>query len=381
MEELVSITLGTDESHQLKIGSMLEPALRDQLWTAECQNSFEALKEYLTAPPLLSKPLAGEELFLYLAIAKSTVSAVIVRNQNSKHLPIYYVSKVLQGAELRYLDTEKLAFALLIAARKLRPYFQFHSITVLTDKPLRRILHKSDISGRLVPWSIELGEFDIHYKPRPSIKARYMIVDDVLYKRSFTLPYLRCLTPTKATYALCEVTNRTLLQGLKKKLDGAKGLWVDKLHKILWAYRTTTRHPTGETPFNLAFGTEALIPVEIGLPSLRLLTYDPNMNDEALRCNLDLLDEQRDQAQLRLATYQQRVARYHDRRIRPRAFRIGDLVLRRVEALTPHDAIGKLSPNWEGPYRVTKYGGPGSYHFEHLDGKSIPRTWNATNLR
>ncbi|KAK3009335.1 hypothetical protein RJ639_014476 [Escallonia herrerae] len=364
-------------------------------WTAECQTSFEALKEYLTVPPLLSKPLAGEELFSYLAIAESAVSAVLVRNQN-----------------------KKLAFALLIAARKLRPYFQSHSITVLTDKPLRRILHKPDVSGRLVPWSIELGEFDIHYKPRPSIKgqaladfivectlpiedeeqlpqqegpftwtlhvdARYTIVDDVLYKRSFTLPYLRCLTPTEATYALreTEVTNRTLLQGLKKKLDGAKGLWVDELHKILWAYRTTTRNPIGETPFNLAFGTEALIPVEIGLPSLRLLTYDLNMNDEALRCNLDLLDEQRDQAQLRLAAYQRRVARYHDRRIRPLAFRIGDLVLCRVEASTPRDAIGKLSPNWEGPYRVTKYGGPGSYHLEHLDGKSIPRTWNATNLR
>ncbi|KAK3010618.1 hypothetical protein RJ639_010794 [Escallonia herrerae] len=178
-----------------------------------------------------------------------------------------------------------------------------------------------------------------------------------------------------------EVTNRTLLQGLKKKLDGVKGLWVDELHKILWAYRTTTRNPTGETPFNLACGTEALIPVEIGLPSLRLLTYDPNMNDEALRCNLDLLDEQRDQAQLRLAAYQQRVARYHDRRIHPLAFCIGDLVFRRVAASNPRDAIGKLSQNGEGPYRVTKYGGPGSYHLEHLDGKSIPRMWNATNLR
>ncbi|KAK3027684.1 hypothetical protein RJ639_041394 [Escallonia herrerae] len=183
------------------------------------------------------------------------------------------------------------------------------------------------------------------------------------------------------TNSQTEVTNRTLLQGLKKKLDGAKGLWVDELHKILWAYRTTIRNLTGETPFNLAFGTEALIPVEIGLPYLCLLTYDPNMNDEALRCNLDLLDEQRDRAQLRLAAYQQRVARYHDRRIRPLAFCIGDLVLRRVAASNPHDAIGKLSPNWEGPYRVTKYGGPRSYHLEHLDGKSIPRTWNATNLR
>ncbi|KAK3041701.1 hypothetical protein RJ639_001511 [Escallonia herrerae] len=129
----------------------VEPNIKNFEWTAECQNSFEALKEYLTVTPLLSKPLAGKELFLYLAKAESAVSAVLVRNQN---------------------NTEKLAFALLIAARKLRPYFQSHSITVLTDKPLRRILHKPDVSGRLVPWSIEFGEFHIHYKPRPSIKGQ-----------------------------------------------------------------------------------------------------------------------------------------------------------------------------------------------------------------
>ncbi|KAK3022885.1 hypothetical protein RJ639_045975 [Escallonia herrerae] len=117
----------------------------EELWIAECQASFEALKNYLSAPPLLSKTLVGEELFLYLAIADSAVSAVLVREQDGKQLPIYYVSKVLQGAELRYPDTEKLVFALLVAAQKLQPYFQYHSITVLMDKPLQRILHKPDV--------------------------------------------------------------------------------------------------------------------------------------------------------------------------------------------------------------------------------------------
>ncbi|KAK3015247.1 hypothetical protein RJ639_007119 [Escallonia herrerae] len=132
-------------------------------WTTECQASFDALKEYLASPPLLSKPVPGEELFLYLTVAESPVSAVLVRDEATRQLPIYYVSKILQGAEQRYPDTEKLAFALLMAARKLRPYFQSHTIVVLTDKPLRRILHEPDLSGRLVPWSVELGEFDIQY--------------------------------------------------------------------------------------------------------------------------------------------------------------------------------------------------------------------------
>ncbi|KAK3040979.1 hypothetical protein RJ639_029089 [Escallonia herrerae] len=72
-----------------------------------------------------------------------------------------------------------------------------------------------------------------------------------------------------------EVPNRTLLQRIKKKLDGTKRLWVDELPKILWAYNTTSWTSTGDTPFSLSFGIEALIPVEIGLPSLRLTTYDP----------------------------------------------------------------------------------------------------------
>ncbi|KAK2999843.1 hypothetical protein RJ639_023861 [Escallonia herrerae] len=291
-----------------------------------------------------------------LRLAESAVSAVLIREQDGRQFPIYYVSKVLQGAEQRYPNAKKLAFALLIATRKLWPYFQSHTIIVLTDKPLRRILHKPDLSGRLVPWSIELGEFDIHYRPRPSIKGQALA--------DFT-----------------EVTNRTLLQGIKKKLDGAKGLWVDELHKILWAYNTTTRAPTGETPFSLSFGTEALIPIEIGLPSLRLTTYDTVRNEEALRANLDLLDEQREQAAMRLAAYQHRVSKFYDQRVRPRIFRVGDLVLRRITASAPRDAIGKLAPNWEGPYKVVKLGGPGAYHLETMDGKEIPRTWNATNLR
>ncbi|KAK3027190.1 hypothetical protein RJ639_042456 [Escallonia herrerae] len=177
------------------------------------------------------------------------------------------------------------------------------------------------------------------------------------------------------------VTNRTLLQGLKKKLDGAKGLWVEELPKILWAYHTTTRTATCETPFSLAFGTEAIILLEIGLPLARLVTYNPDTNDAGLRGNLDLLDETRDQVAMRLAAYQHRVAKFFDKRVRSRSFRIGDLVLRRMDVSIPRDAIGKLSPNWEGPYSVIKLGGPGSYQLETLDGKAIPRTWNARILR
>ncbi|GMH13234.1 hypothetical protein Nepgr_015075 [Nepenthes gracilis] len=86
----------------------------------------------------------------------------------------YYVSKMLTGPETRYLRVEKLALALISSARRLRPYFQAHRIVVLTDQPLKTILQKPDVSGRLVKWAIELGEFDIEFQPRPAVKAQVL---------------------------------------------------------------------------------------------------------------------------------------------------------------------------------------------------------------
>jgi hypothetical protein len=87
-------------------------------------------------------------------------------------LPVYYTSKAFQGAEERYPAMEKLALALVIAARKLRPYFQSHKIIVLTNHPLRKAMKKPDVAGRLIQWAVELSEFDIEYRPKQAIKAQ-----------------------------------------------------------------------------------------------------------------------------------------------------------------------------------------------------------------
>ena len=88
-----------------------------------------------------------------------------------------------------------------------------------------------------------------------------------------------------------EVTNRTLLQGIKTRLEKAKETWTDELYHVLWAYRTTQRLPTGETPFALAFGTKAIIPIELKLPSAQVVAFDEHQNSQSLRANLDLLEE------------------------------------------------------------------------------------------
>ncbi|XP_074351135.1 uncharacterized protein LOC141690301 [Apium graveolens] len=75
-----------------------------------------------------------------------------------------------------------------------------------------------------------------------------------------------------------EVTNRTLLQSLRKNVQDSKSLWVKELPNMLWAYRTNTRKPTGESPFRLTYGTEALVPVEVGEPSTQVQNYNPKLN-------------------------------------------------------------------------------------------------------
>ncbi|KAK3025428.1 hypothetical protein RJ639_040976 [Escallonia herrerae] len=108
---------------------------------------------------------------------KVAISVILVREDNGLQRPIFYVSKVLQDVEARYLKIDKIALALVILARHLRPYFQSHTIVVLTDQPLRKVLLSPEALGRLVNWSVELGEFNIQYKLRTTIKARALRKD------------------------------------------------------------------------------------------------------------------------------------------------------------------------------------------------------------
>ncbi|KAL2237788.1 UNVERIFIED_CONTAM: Retrovirus-related Pol polyprotein from transposon 17.6 [Sesamum indicum] len=122
-------------------------------------------------PPLLANPKEGEALFLYLGVSENAVSSVLVRDEGNSQNPIYYVSKMLQGAESRYSEMEKLALALVVTARKLRPYFQSHKIVVLTNHPLKHVMSRREASGRLIKWVVELGQYDIDYQPRTAQKA------------------------------------------------------------------------------------------------------------------------------------------------------------------------------------------------------------------
>ena len=131
-----------------------------------------------------------------------------------------------------------------------------------------------------------------------------------------------------------EVMNRSLLKIIKTQLEGAKGIWPKELPSILWAYRTMAKMPIGETPFWLVYGSEAVIPAKVGLTSYRVGNHDEGRNDEAMRLQLDLLDEVRATVEQRLARYQDLMAKHYNSKVKHWDFQVGDMVLRKVIGAT-----------------------------------------------
>ncbi|CAH9054188.1 unnamed protein product [Cuscuta epithymum] len=738
-------------------------------WTDQHEQALQQLKEYMTTPPLLTKPKEGDELQLYLAVSEHAVSAVLTKEDDGMQTPVYYVSKSLNGPETRYALLEKLVLALITASVKLRPYFESHTICVRTNYPMKSIMRKPELSGRMAKWSIQLGAYDIRYEPRTALKSqtladfvadfspklqteaekeaciitdglpqqkwtlhtdgasnlngaglgvvlkspqgdtmlqavhcdfnatnneaeyealivgltlakdlgikllqvkcdsllivnqangvyaakdpkmtsylevviklmawfdeitleqvpreentqadalaaigsclgaevnsnipfihltspaidrlesvstissssqddwtqpyiaylrhnilpldkkeakaflskvtKFLLIDDVLFKRSKAGPYQRCLAPQEAmrvlkdlhegecgnhaagrslsnkalrfgyywptmrhdaitftqscqacqkhgpirhqpseslhpilspwpfmkwgmdivgklpeapgqkvymlamtdyfskwveaepfrqvrdeqvisfikrnilcrfgipseivcdngsqfisakTRRFCErynirletstprypqsngqveSSNKIIVSNLKKRLEKAQGRWADELPLILWADRTTPKNATGQTPFSLVYGCEAVIPAEIEVPSSRYGLMTEERNNVELIHDLDTIDEIREKAKIRLQSYQQMVAKSFNKNVRAKVFKKGDWVLRRAFG---NEASGKFSPNWEGPYKIVDIIRQGAYRLESIDGKQVPRSWNAVHLK
>jgi hypothetical protein len=138
----------------------------------EAEAAFQKLKGFMEILPTLTAPINGETMYMYITASHESINAVLLAEREKRQVPIYFINRVLQGAELNYRELERLILALVHAARRLRRYFQAHPITVLTDKPIKQILSKPEKSGRVSKWAIKLGEHEIEYKGQNSIKGQ-----------------------------------------------------------------------------------------------------------------------------------------------------------------------------------------------------------------
>ena len=131
---------------------------------------------------------------------------------------------------------------------------------------------------------------------------------------------------------------------MKIRLIEAKRVWADELYSVFWSYQPALQRPTGETPFRLTFGVEAVISMEIGLPTTKLENFHEESKLDWLKINLDFLDKIKEGAQICMTTYKQKVPRYYNARVKLKLFHKGDLVLHGAKILKPSEQR-KLVPN------------------------------------
>nr|GEY45836.1 reverse transcriptase domain-containing protein [Tanacetum cinerariifolium] len=270
------------------------------------------------------------------------------------------------------------------------------------------------------------------------LKARqYELREGVLYRRSFLTPWLRCVGPLQADYVMREIqegscsmhagprsvvakairlgfywptmhkdaremipicndsicigqapqsnglverANRSLREGIKACLGEGNKNWVEELPHVLWAHRTMIKSSHGNTPFSLTYGTEAVIPAEIRMPTYRTAVADVVNNDKELRLNLDLLEERRERTAICEARAK---SKYYFIMLRSQApqRKFGPLIVYRSNDASHAVVGGKLGPKWEGPYEVTEALGNGAYKLRFTDETVLPRTWNVLNLK
>ncbi|GKA88151.1 reverse transcriptase domain-containing protein [Tanacetum coccineum] len=141
-------------------------------------------------------------------------------------------------------------------------------------------------------------------------------------------------TPIKQpqTNGQVERANRSLREGIKARLGEDNKNWVEEVPHVLWVHRTMIKTSKGDTSFSLTYNTEAVIPVEIGMPSLRCAEINQADNDEGLLLNLDILEERREKGAVREAKSKAKMEKYYNAKVRNTAFRPRDFVYRINEA-------------------------------------------------
>ena len=131
----------------------------------------------------------------------------------------------------------------------------------------------------------------------------------------------------------------------------------------------------------MTYGAEAVILLKIGFPTFRPNAFTLGDNDRLLEKSLDLIEERRENAMVRLAYYQHKLKQGYDTNVKLRPLAVGDLVLRKVLGTTRNPTWGKLGPNWEGLYRITSVARIGAYYLKALDEKTVLHPWNVNNLK
>nr|GEX76662.1 reverse transcriptase domain-containing protein [Tanacetum cinerariifolium] len=307
--------------------------------TKEAEEAFQQIKNLIMDLPSLTPPWEKETLYTYLVVSAKAVSAVLLTDRKGRQCPVqkavrqgYYWPTIHEDAKKEvekcdscqiHASVPRLSKTLMTSIMAPWPFYQWGM----------------DILGPLPPAMggakfviVAIDYFTKWIKAKPLVKitsnelirfvmdniicrfglSRIIITDNGAqlvndpfkswYGR-FEIHQMNTTVEHPQANGLVERANTSLMEGIKTRLEREKSGWVDELPNVLWAHRTSIKKSNGETPFSLACGSEAVISVEIGIPTYRTLTIREGYNEEEMRLNLDLLQERRETAAIREARY------------------------------------------------------------------------------
>ncbi|KAL0290266.1 UNVERIFIED_CONTAM: hypothetical protein Sradi_7053900 [Sesamum radiatum] len=216
---------------------------------------------------------------------------------------------------------------------------------------------KPVLSDRLARWYLQLQQFEITYVPQKAVKGQ--VLADFLADHPMSAEWELSDDLPNEDILVIEITPpwKMYFDGAShKEGTGAGVVFVTSEGEALWAYRTTVRTPTQSTPYPLVYGVETVLPLEQQIPSLRIAIQEGLIEEENARIRLEelkALNEKRLEAQQRLECYQDRLSKAFNKKVRPRSFQVGDLVLAvRRPIITTHRTGNKFLSKWDGPYVV-----------------------------
>ncbi|GJU02027.1 reverse transcriptase domain-containing protein [Tanacetum coccineum] len=382
-------------------------------WTSEAEQAFKHLKQHISELPMLVAPRPKEELIMYLSASHGAVGAVLMTERDTIQTPVYFVSRALQGAELNYTPMEKLILALVCAAKRLRRYFQAHPVAVITDQPIKQIISRPDVAGRLQKWSVMLGEHNITYRPRTSVKGQ--ILADFLVEKPdevpantsvkevpqepwtlftdgsscvdgsgagliLTSPEGTCVGLLQADYIVREIHEGSYSMHAGPRSVVAKAMWS--------GYYWPTMHRDSRDMIRKCLLPEGPGKVKFLIVAMDYFTKWIEAKAVATISSTQVKKFVWDNIICRFGLPGEIVSdngkqfsgdSFKDW-VRGVTFRPGDFVYRSNDASHGVDG-GKLGPKWEGPYEIMESLGDGAYKLRSTDGTVLPRTWNIANLK
>nr|GEV90266.1 hypothetical protein [Tanacetum cinerariifolium] len=374
----------------------------DFRWAAEAEQAFQQLKQHLSELPLLVGPNPQKELIMYLSATYRAVSAVLMTKKGTTQMPIYFISRVLQGPlhadyimrEIHEGSCSMHAGPRSVVAKAIRLMYYWPTmhkdarvmIRKCNDCQIHRPVTRhpqQSLTPITAPWPFYKWGIDITgpFSEGPG-KVKFLIVAMDYFTKWIHRPVTRhpqqSLTPITAPWPFykwgIDITG-PFSEGPGK----VKFLIVAMDYFTKWVKAKAVATITGEQVKKFVWNN-IVCRFEIGMPTYRTAAVDVVNNDKELRLNLDMLEERRERAAICEDKANSKMMKYYNARVRDVAFKPGDFVYRSNDA-SHAVAGGKLGPKWEGPYEVTEELGNKAYKLWSTDGTVLPRTWNVTNLK